>query len=281
MAAAAVSDAASVGRLRSETETAIRAAGIARKIADSRAGADRITSKIGIDLVTDTDFACEDAIRSELRREFPDWPVVGEERSGTPQAGKPYWLVDPICGTRPFASNIPLYCTNIALVEEGEVTAAAVAFGTTDEILWAEKGRGAQLRKGGTDRSIAVQDSSNIVWIDGNTEQAADVVRQTMLSNRWYVWKFSTTLAYAYVACGRIAAAIQFSSGSQVQPIGSVHSSAGCFIAREAGAIVTDLHDGSPWKLESRSFMIAATAKLHQELSDIVARKKRLAWPRL
>lgn len=261
-----------MARLRSETETAIRAAGIAQKIADSRAGADRITSKSGIDLVTDTDLACEDAIRSELLRMFPDIPVVGEERAGTPKAGKPYWLVDPICGTRSFASNIPLYCTNIALVEDGEVTLAAVGIGTTGEILWAEKGRGAQLRKDGTDQSIAAQDSSNIVWIDGNTEQAANVVKLTMLSRRWYVWKFSSTLSYAYVACGRIAAALQFSSSSQPQPTGSVHSSAGCFIAREAGAIVTDLEDGSPWNLGTRSFMIAATAKLHQEISDIVAR---------
>jgi myo-inositol-1(or 4)-monophosphatase len=137
--------------LRRETEIAIRAADIAQKIADSRAGADRITSKFGIDLVTDTDLSCEDAIRSELVRAFPDWPVIGEERAGTHLEGKPYWLVDPICGTRSFASNIPLYCTNIALVEGGEVTVAAVAIGTTGEILWAEKGRGAQLRKEGTE----------------------------------------------------------------------------------------------------------------------------------
>jgi fructose-1,6-bisphosphatase/inositol monophosphatase family enzyme len=121
---------------------------------------------------------------------------------------------------------------------------------------------------------MSAQDSSNIVWIDGNTPQAANVVRQAMLSNRWYVWKFSSTLSYAYVACGRIAAALQFSSSSQVQPIGSVHSSAGCFIAREAGAVVTDLQDGSPWKLGTRSFLIAATAELHRELSDIVARSR-------
>jgi len=274
VAVAAGSKAASVGRLRPETEIAIRAAGIAQNIADSRAGAERITSKSGIDLVTDTDLACEDAIRSELLRAFPDWPVVGEERAGTPKPGKPYWLVDPICGTRSFASNIPLYCTNIALVEGGEVTLAAVGIGITGEILWAEKGKGAQLRKDGSDRPVASQDSSNIVWIDGNTLQAANSVRQAMLSNRWYVWKFSSTLSYAYVAWGRIAAAIQFSSSSQVQPIGSVHSSAGCFIAREAGAIVTDLEDGSPWKLGTRSFLIAASDKLHRELSQIVSQSR-------
>jgi myo-inositol-1(or 4)-monophosphatase len=263
------SDATNVGRVRRETETAIRAAGIAQKIADSRSGADAITSKGGIDLVTDTDVACEDAIRAELIRAFPEYSVIGEERAGNHQPGKPYWLVDPICGTRAFASNIPLYCTNIALIEDGEVTLAAVGIGTTGELLWAEKGRGAQLRKDGADRRIASEDSSNIVWIDGNTLEAANVVRQTMLSNRWFVWKFSSTLSYAYVACGRIAAAIQFSS--HAQPLGSVHTAAGCFIARESGAIVSDTLDGSPWKLGTRSFLIAATARLHRELSEIIS----------
>jgi myo-inositol-1(or 4)-monophosphatase len=259
-----------VGRLRHETEVAIRAAGIAQKIADSRVGADGITSKGGIDLVTHTDLACEDAIRSELLLAFPDWPVIGEEREGTPQRGKPYWLVDPICGTRSFASNIPLYCSNIALVEDGEVTLASVGIGTTGEILWAEKGRGAHMRKDGADRPIAAEESSNIVWIDGSTPHAANTVRQTILSNRWFVWKFSSTLSYAYAACGRIAAAIQFSSRTEVQPMGSVHTAAGCFISREAGAIVTDLEDGGPWQLGTRSHLIAATPKIHRELSEIV-----------
>jgi len=112
--------------MRPETEAAIRAAGIAQRLADSREGADQVTSKGGIDLVTATDLACEDAIRAELTRAFPAYTVIGEERGGSPAPGAPYWLVDPICGTRPFASHVPLYCTNIALVEHGAVTVAVV-----------------------------------------------------------------------------------------------------------------------------------------------------------
>src|SRR5207244_8077269 len=105
--------------MRPETEVAIRAAFIAQGIADSRGGADQITSKGGIDLVTAADIACEDAIRAEITRSFPEYPVIGEERGGAPVDGKPYWLVDPICGTRSFASEVPLYCTNIAFVDRG------------------------------------------------------------------------------------------------------------------------------------------------------------------
>src|SRR5436305_1458802 len=129
--------------MRPETEAAIRAATIAQQIADTRQGAGDVTSKGGIDLVTATDIACEDAIRTELLRAVPDYPIIGEERGGQPIADKPYWLVDPICGTRPFASNVPLYCTNIGLVEGGEVTAAAIGIAKTGEVLFAEKNGGA------------------------------------------------------------------------------------------------------------------------------------------
>ena len=163
--------------MRPETQLAIRAVCIAQDITDSRTGADHVTSKGGIDLVTESDLACEDAIRYELVRGFPEYPVIGEERTGTPRAGQPYWLVDPICGTRTFASNIPLYCTNIALVEDGEVTLAAIGIGRTREVLYAERGRGPRLRLLGVDLPITVGVSSNTIWIDGTTEQAANVVR--------------------------------------------------------------------------------------------------------
>lgn len=252
--------------MRFETEVAIRAVGLAQALADARRGADRTSSKGGIDLVTDTDLACEETIRAELERSCPEIPVVGEERGGSPQPGKPYWLVDPICGTRPFASNVPLYCTNIALVEDGSVSVAAIGVGRTREVLFAEVGLGARLRLEGEDRIIAVDDQSNTLFIDGRTEEAADSVRRAMLLNRWYVWQFSSTLAYAYLACGRIAAVLQFPSLDPVPSTGSVHSAAGCFIAREAGAIVTDLSDGMPWRLGTQSFMMASTQALDREL---------------
>jgi fructose-1,6-bisphosphatase/inositol monophosphatase family enzyme len=91
-----------------------------------------------------------------------------------------------------------------------------------------------------------------------------------MMSRRWYVWKFSSSVANAYLACGRISAVLQFSSNAKPNPHGSVHSAAGCFIAREAGAIVSDISDGTPWKIQTQGFLISATAELHRDLSQVV-----------
>ena len=255
--------------MRRETETAIRAAKLAQEIAESRAGADQITSKGGIDLVTAVDVACEDRIRDELLRCFPDYPVIGEERGGEPVAGQPYWLVDPICGTRHFASNIPLYCHNIALVENEEVTVAAVGVGRSEEILFAEKGAGAWIRTTGGERKLSVSDRSNAIWIDGGP-RAADVVRQAILSKRWYVWMYSTTLSLAHLADGRITGILHLGPPRVARP-GSVHFAAGCLVASEAGAIVLDLETGQPWDLLTRSYLQAATPEMEQDLLKLVA----------
>lgn len=257
--------------MRPETRSAIRAAVEAKRIAHARVDADQVASKGGIDLVTGSDLACEDAIRAELVRSFPDHPIVGEERGGEPRDGRPYWLVDPICGTRPFASNIPLYCTNIALVEQNEVTSAVVAIGGTGEVLYAERGTGAWSWGENGDEPIGPTDSSDTVWIDGRTDAAADVVRAVLMRRRWYVMQFASSVAYAFVACGKISAALQVPSKSPVPPYGSVHTAAGCFLAREAGAIVTDLQTGAPWRLASASFLVAANEGLSEDLRQIVA----------
>ena len=256
--------------MRAETEAAIAAVRLAQQIADSRNGASNITSKGGIDLVTGADVACEDAIRSELMRCFPEYTVVGEERGGIPAPGKPYWLVDPICGTRHYASDMPLYCSNVALVENGVVTAAAVGLGVNKEIVYAEKGRGAWLRTAAGERPATASPASNAIWIDGKTERAANVVRNAILSKRWYVWQFSSTISYAYLATGRVAGLMHFCSPS-VPLFGSVHISAGCLIAVESGATVVDADTGTPWGLHTRS-LVVSTSDLARDLVALARR---------
>lgn len=258
--------------MRPEVEAALAAARIAQALADSRVGADAITFKEGIDIVTGADVACEDAIRAELTRAFPNIPVVGEERGGEPRDGAPYWLVDPICGTRSYASNLPLYCTNIALVENGEVTAAVIGAGKTGELFYAERGAGAWLlpsRQAPAER-LAASDLSSALWVSGRRQPTANLFRTLIELDRWYVWTFSSSVGYAHLAAGRIAAIAHYAYGPEFREP-PVHTAAGCFVSEEAGAIVTDLDTGGRWTLATRAFLLAATPALHRELGEIVA----------
>src|SRR5947209_14761337 len=79
----------------------------------SRAGGD-------FDPVTAADRAAENAMRSMIRRIFPEHGIVGEE-FGSERADAEYvWALDPIDGTKSFISGMPAWGTLIALTRFGE-----------------------------------------------------------------------------------------------------------------------------------------------------------------
>ncbi|MGZ8636851.1 MAG: inositol monophosphatase family protein, partial [Actinomycetota bacterium] len=157
---------ASVDGIRPETRVAIEAVERGLELALSRVGAEDITSKGGRDLVTATDVAVEDTVRT-IVGDAVGLPVVGEERGGEPPLdGSGYWLLDPICGTRNFASGIPLYSVNLALVASDLISVAFVGEASTDEIQVAERGRGAWASRHGGRRQLATSGGSQTIAIE-------------------------------------------------------------------------------------------------------------------
>lgn len=223
-----------------------------------------ITAKGDRDLVTTTDVAVEDAVRG-LVTEALGSSVIGEERGGeTPADGAPYWLVDPICGTRNFASGIPLYCVNLALVEGDEVTIAVVGDPSTGEIDVAERGRGAWgLKDGARHRLTTSAESRTIVIEDGKSkdrrrERAARFTAAAIRADRWDFRSLGTTLASPYLAAGRIAAYVVFW-------VSAIHAGAGSLLVTEAGGTLSDI-DGRPWTIRSDSLVASANPDVHEEL---------------
>jgi len=251
---------------RPETQAAVSAAEAGLRLAFSRAGAGDIRSKGGRDLVTATDIAVEDTVRDVLGRAF-GFPVVGEERGGQPTPGTPYWLVDPICGTRNFASAIPLFAVNVALVEEGQVTLGAVADGSSGAVYCAEHPRGAFALKDGTWEPISTSAQSQTITVDGfpaagpRRDGAARFVAELVRADKWDFRCFGSTVALAYMATGRLAACVFMGAPP-------LHIAAGTALAREAGATVTDLR-GKPWTIGSPTLVCAAGADLATELAAV------------
>jgi myo-inositol-1(or 4)-monophosphatase len=222
------------------------------------------TIKHGRDVVTHADVAVEELITNALSDVFP-YPVIGEERGGDrPKDGTQHWLVDPICGTRNYASGIPLYCVNIALVAGNEVIGAAVADASTDAIVVAEQGRGTWSLTGDVHPLTATDAPRTIVIEDGKSigegrERAAALVAAVIRSDRWDFRSLGTTLAFVYLAAGQISAYVLPSGTAEV------HRAAGTLLVREAGGVLSDL-DGNPWNLGSSSLVAAATGHLRDEL---------------
>lgn len=190
--------------------------------------------------MTAADIAVEDAIRERLR-DLSGLPVVGEERGGeAPRDGSAYWLIDPICGTRNYASGIPLYCVNLALVDGDQITVAVAGDLSRGELVVAERGRGAWALKNGAVRQLRTSDlNRTIVVEDGKAkgtrrEHAAQFAAAALRTDRWDFRSLGTTLSLPYLSAGRISAYIVFW-------VSAIHAGAGSLLATEAGATVTDI----------------------------------------
>ena len=71
--------------------------------------AKQITVKGRGDIVTNVDTFIESKILNSLSKEFPEANLLGEESSG-PNFDTGYvWIIDPIDGTRNYASGIPFF----------------------------------------------------------------------------------------------------------------------------------------------------------------------------
>lgn len=74
--------------------------------------------------LTEADLRANRIIVSELKRNFPELPVLSEESEPVPFSTRchwqSYWLVDPLDGTKEFLSRNGEFTVNIALINDGD-----------------------------------------------------------------------------------------------------------------------------------------------------------------
>jgi 3'(2'), 5'-bisphosphate nucleotidase len=101
-----------------------------RAIMEVYAGPIDVERKADASPVTEADRRAEAIILEGLRRQWPDIPCVAEEEVSAgkiPQVGdRPFFLVDPLDGTKEFVNRRQDFTVNIALVEAGAPAAGVV-----------------------------------------------------------------------------------------------------------------------------------------------------------
>lgn len=104
------------------------------------------------DIVTVTDKAAERHLVQGLTGIVPNAVFIGEEAVCEDPtlvealaAEVPAWLIDPIDGTKNFASGSPEFGIMLALVEAGSISASWIVLPAQGDLIWAERGRGTWL----------------------------------------------------------------------------------------------------------------------------------------
>lgn len=220
-------------------------------------------------IVTELDVASERMIIERIRSVFPDHTIIGEESTPHETAGTWAWAVDPINGTRNFASGIPLWAVSVAALQGGVPVASAIYIPVTGELYHAAAGTGAWLNG----RPLQISE----------TDMLRDAVVITDLLARDYPEGLpgarlgglisaarrtrmfgSVCCALCYVAAGRF--------DLYYRPRVSLWDvAAGALLVREAGGSVRSFA-GDGWRVDSNSILVANRTLVEQFLDE----KRRL-----
>lgn len=91
-------------------------------------------------------------IVAELRRIFPEIPIISEEEKlteyGERQHWETCWQVDPLDGTKEFIKRNGEFTVNIALIHQGRAVMGVVYAPVPELTAWAAQGEGAWLLEG-------------------------------------------------------------------------------------------------------------------------------------
>ena len=229
----------------------------------------QVSKKGPADFVSNADIMAEQTIIDELRHARPDFGFLLEERGAVEgKDGAHRWLVDPLDGTTNFLHGIPHFSISIALEAHGEVVTGIVYQPISDELYWAEKGRGAFVN----DRRLRVSSRSELrdavvaTGIPhlgrGDPEQFIRTLGAVMPRVAGVRRFGAASLDLAYVAAGRY-------DGYWETGLAPWDIAAGALIVREAGGFVTAI-DGGDGFMESGD-ILATNDPLHGKLIKLLS----------
>ena len=258
--------------LNSDLDLALHLAKIADEISLKRYQALDLVIETKPDLspVTDADKAVEKAIRDEIAKLRPQDLVVGEE-FGSPDslAGKYYWVIDPIDGTKNYLRGVPTWATLIGLVDPtGAVVVGVVSAPALSRRWWAATGKGAKCEFAGEVKEIRV---SKVSKLSDASISYSDLIgwgerKAKFLSLQEKIWRtrgHGDFWSHMLVAEGAVDIA--------VEPSLSLWDMAALdVIVREAGGKFTNI-DGQPGPHGASA--ISSNGLLHLDFLDQISLK--------
>ena len=204
----------------------------------------QVSRKAPADFVSAADLKAEQIIFEALSRARPGYGFLGEERGMIEGTDKTHtWIVDPLDGTTNFLHAIPHFAINIALQREGAVVAAVTYNPISNELFWAEKGKGCylndhRLRVAARTRLDDAVLATGIPFL-GHGQHARFLKELHQISQRVAgVRRFgSAALDLAWVAAGRY-------DGYWERDLNAWDVAAGTLLVTEAGGKVTNAEGG-------------------------------------
>ncbi|MDP1558780.1 MAG: inositol monophosphatase family protein [Nitrosomonas sp.] len=221
---------------------------------------------------TEADVAAQAVLLRELQNIYPA-AIMGEEMSEQEQheqwrAGDAgLWSVDPIDGTSNFLNGLPYFAVSVALMQGGKSVLGVVYNPVSDEMFYAEKGKGAYLNGLALPIKKTVPPLSNAI-ANVDLKRLDRKMAERIAGNPPYASQRNygaCALEWCYTAAGYFD--LYLHGGQKPWDY-----AAGCLILEEAGGHMCgfsqdDYWGGSPWQ---RSVIAALDPVLFSQWRDWV-----------
>lgn len=209
------------------------------------------------DVVTAADKASEKLIKDTIHSKFHGHGIIAEESGAEDADAEWRWVVDPLDGTTNFSQGLPVFSVSIALEHFGEAVVGVVYAPYLGELFHAVKGGGAFLN-GKPIRCSAKSRISEAVLATGvpydklkNPDNNVAEISKMIPLVRGIRRMGSAAIDLCYVAASFFDAYWELN-------LNRWDVAAGSLIAKEAGAIITDLR-------KNRNYSLIASAPGLQE----------------
>jgi myo-inositol-1(or 4)-monophosphatase len=233
----------------------------------------QVSEKSHLNLVTDGDFAADEAIQGVIRAAFPDHLILSEESEFAKDIDTwqppddTWWIIDPIDGTSNYARGMPSWSVSIA-VGRGQTLLAATVYDVTRADLFAA-GRGLGATRNGQPIHISEQNELertmvSVDWAVGDEYrlQILRLVNVLMPKVRSLRCWGTCALALAHLGAGYLDCYLHV----RLKPW---DAAGGVLIVQEAGGTVTDVH-GAAWHIQSPG-ILASNGILHEQIVSMLA----------
>ncbi len=220
--------------MQQELDTLVRQA--AAIILDQQSAA--VHQKEGhFNFVTDADIAVQTVLREGLLKLLPDSILYAEEQENQPLSDEPTWIVDPIDGTVNFMRGRRYSAISVALIRHGQAEIGLVYDPYSDEMFWAEAGKGCFLN--GQRVQVSKIPLQRALITFGTTPYQPELAKKGMQAAYAMLMQAgdlrrsgTSSLDFAWVACGRSECFFELS-------LSPWDYAAGILLVREAGGLVT------------------------------------------
>jgi myo-inositol-1(or 4)-monophosphatase len=234
-------------------------------------GSLNIQSKGLQDMASQADLETEELIKGRIETAYPEDAFFGEETGGfEPNTDQGIWVVDPIDGTAPFVSGVPMWCISIAFVVNSKIEFGLIYDPVHDELFAAQCGNGATLNGKSINASTSTSLNNGRMCIGFSHRSSADEITPVfdalIKAGGIYVCYGTGALGLVYVACGRLI-------GYYEPHMNSWDCYGAIAIIREAGGNTCDAEAGNG--LTEGCEIIATAPGITDEFARLLASSKK------